>query len=333
MELRGKTMAITGVGGFIGLRMAVRARERGMTVRGIDVSPEAAARAETRGAEVVVGDVCDEAALTRAFEGADVVLHTAACVSEDGDLDSFRRVNVGGTLCVGRVARKLSVPRLVHLSSVMVYGFDYAPEVDEDGPLRGEQNAYCQTKIESDFAALAMNDPAHFRSVVLRPGDVYGPGCPSWVTRPVALLKRGLFALPHGGRGIINHLHVDNLIDAVFLVLERELHGRAFNVTDGAVTTCAEFFGHYARMLGKRRPLSLPAPLMHGAFSALDTAANLLGKQVPAQPVALRYLSRPHAYSIERARWELGYVPRISLAEGMEALETWLRSEGLLNGA
>ncbi len=330
MELSGKRIAITGVGGFIGMRMAERALARGMSVAGIDLDPRAARRASQRGVEVVVGDICDAHAVAAAARDADIVFHTAAVVAEDGAWSLYRRVNVEGTRTVLHTAKACGVRRAVHLSSVMVYGFQYPRLVAEDGPFRGEHNPYCQTKIESDELALAMHEPGRFDVTVIRPGDVYGPGCISWVVRPVQLMRQGLFALADHGRGIMNHVHVDNLLDAVFLALEREVSGRAFNVTDGQETTFAEFFGHFARMLGKSRLRSLPGGLMLPVFSLAHATCKMLGITPPVSPAAVRFVRRKHPYGIERATRELGYTPRVSLESGMRELESWLRAEFLL---
>jgi len=330
MDLTGKHIAITGIGGFIGLRMLERARERGMRVSGLDLDANAARKASLLGAEVVVGDICDPAAVARAVEGADIVFHTAAIVAEDGDWSLYRRVNVEGTRTVMEAARSAGVTRFVHLSSVMVYGFRYPRFVSEEGPFRGEGNPYCQTKLESDLLALSLHDPAHFQVTVIRPGDVYGPGCLSWVVRPVELMRRGIFALADGGRGVMNHVHVDNLIDAVFLALERDVSGRAFNVTDGAETSFAEFFGHFSRMLGAKTLRSVPGALLLPAFSMLHAGFKAVGVTPPVSPAAVRFVQRKEPYGIDRARHELGYVPRVSLERGMQELEVWLRSESLI---
>ncbi|MGH7438015.1 MAG: NAD-dependent epimerase/dehydratase family protein, partial [Polyangiaceae bacterium] len=207
MQLDGATLSVTGVGGFIGRRLAERALSRGMKVRGLDQS-ESAAR-ELHGVDVVVGDVCDPAAARAACAGADVVVHTAAVVREDGLRELYQRVNVGGTGQMVAAAREAGARRFVQLSSVMVYGYRFPPGVTEDGPLRGEGNPYCETKIESERVAEASREPGRFEITIIRPGDVYGPRSVPWVVRPYLLMKSGLFMLPDGGKGIINQVYVD----------------------------------------------------------------------------------------------------------------------------
>lgn len=328
METTGKTLMVTGAGGFIGLRMIERARERGLAVRGLERSPEAARRAERAGAEVVVGDVCDPEAARRACAGAAIVFHTAAILEEDGELEPFRRVNVGGTVTVAEAARAAGVRRFVHLSSVMVYGFKFPPWVREEGPLAGDGNPYCITKIESEEALRPFHRSGGMEVIVIRPGDVYGPGSVPWVVRPIGLMKKRLFAL--AGHGVLNHVYIDNLLDAVFLALERDATGEPFNVTDGQATSCAEYFGRLARMVNQRRILTLPPRLARTTFRALEGGARLLRVKPPVRAAAVDYVTRPHGYSNERARARLGWTPAVGLDEGMARVERWLRAERMI---
>jgi nucleoside-diphosphate-sugar epimerase len=323
VKLRGVTLAITGIGGFIGRRLAEVARDREMRVRGLEQSEESAKAPRESGAEVVVGDVCDPAAASAACAGADVVVHTAAVVREDGPRELYDRVNVGGTTEVARAARAAGARRFVHISSVMVYGFDYPPDVAEDGPLRGEGNPYCETKIESERVVRAQNQPGVFDVTVIRPGDVYGPGSVPWVVRPYDLMKAGLFVLPGGQRGVVNAVYVDNLVDAILAAIERDASD-VFNVSDGVAIPCIDYFRPIAEAAGLRRIRTAPAGLLRAAFTLAQAGASLVGRESPAAPSAVDYLMRPHAYSIGKARRELGFAPAIGFDEGMQRVRAWL---------
>jgi nucleoside-diphosphate-sugar epimerase len=327
MDLNGKTMAITGVGGFIGLRMTELAIERGMTVRGLDLSPEAAARAAALGAEVIVADVCDADAARRVCADADVVFHTAALLDEDGPMALFRRVNVGGTETMAAAASQAGAARFVHLSSVMVYGFDFPDGINEDGPFDGAGNPYCRTKIESESAALGFHTPGQLEVIIIRPGDVYGAGSIPWVVRPMEMMQAGYFRLIDGGSGIINHVYVDNVLDAVFLALEKDATGQAFNVTDGCKTTFAEFFGRVAKLADVAKLGSLPAWLMLPVSTVVSGAFKLFRAKPPFAPAAIRFVQRSGGYSIERARRVLGYEPVVTLDEGMARIADALSSK------
>lgn len=314
------TLCITGIGGFIGLAMAQRALSLGWHVQGLDVSEQAAARVQAMGIPVVVGSINDEAAVSAAVTGADCVFHTAAIVEEDGNRADYERVNVEGTRTVCEVARSAGVSRLVHLSSVMVYGFDYLPEISEDGPLDGQGNVYNDSKLDSERVAMGYNDPAtDFGVIVIRPGDVYGAGSLPWVIRPITLLKQGVFMLPDFGRGVINHVHVENLIDGVLLAIKHDACGEAFTITDGVATATRVFFQTHALIAGKRLPTA-PTWALQALLNTLGPAYRALGKKPPASPEAMKFLLRKHRYSIAKAQRLLGYEPRIRLSEGMADL-------------
>ena len=308
-------VAITGVAGFIGSHVAEAALSRGFFVRGLDVIDRAPA-----GVERVVGDVREAAAAARLCSGADFVVHTAAIVGESGRKELFWRINVEGTRVVARAAREAGVRRFVHISSVMVYGFRYPPGVTEDGPLAGEGNPYCETKIESERVARAFREPGNLDVVALRLGDVYGPGSVPWVIRPLELMRRRLFILPSGGRGVLNPVHIDDVVRAVFLALDRPVSG-AFNITGGAAVTCREYFSRLAALAGRRGVPSLPAPLLHAGFTALAALAPLFGQKPIAYASGVDFLMRPYAYSIEKARRDLGYEPSVGLDEGLRRLK------------
>jgi nucleoside-diphosphate-sugar epimerase len=325
MKLEGATLSITGIGGFIGRRVAEVARDRGMRVRGLERSEDAARAARLTGAEVVVGDVCDPAATSAACASADVVVHTAAVVREDGPRALYDRVNVGGTAQVARAARTAGVRRFVHLSSVMVYGFDYPPQVTEDGPLRGEGNPYCETKIESERIARAEHEAGTFEVTVIRPGDVYGPGSVPWVVRPFELMKSGLFVLPSGGRGLVNVVYIDNLVDGILAAIERDASD-VFNVSDGVGVRCIDYFRPISEAAGRPRIPTAPAGLLRATFALAYRGALLLGREPPAAPSAVDYLMRPNVYSIARARRDLGWAPAVGFDEGMRRVQAWLRA-------
>jgi nucleoside-diphosphate-sugar epimerase len=324
-----KTIAITGIGGFIGFRLAERCAERGWKIRGIDLSPAAVERTRALGAEGVIGDINDPAALQRAFAGADVVIHTAAIVEEDGARELYEKVNVEGTRSVCKAAVTAGVRRLVQLSSIMVYGFDYPPDVTEDGPFVRDNNVYNLTKRESEQVAMSFDDPAQdFGVIVVRPGDVYGTNGAQWIRRPLEMIRKYQFALPDGGRGVINHVHVDNLIDGIFLALEKDARGEAFNLTDGVATSCVDFYRYHARMAGVAFVPRLPAGVLKRMLQITEWVLKPLGIKPPARAAAVQFLNRRNRISIDKAARQLGYVPRIGLEAGMRGIAAALAAEG-----
>lgn len=329
MNISDQTLLITGIGGFIGLRSAELALAHGMKVRGLQHSEEKAKKAQQLGAEVIVGSVTDPAVAKKACQGVDLVLHTAAVVRESGPLDHFRKVNVGGTINMAKASKNAGVKTFVHLSSVMVYGFNYPDRITEEGPLRGENNPYCQTKIEAEKELLKLNEPQNSNIIIIRPGDVYGPRCLPWIVRPLLLMRKKLFAYPNGGRGVINHVYVDNLIDGIFLAIEKEAYGEIFNITDGQETSWKDYFRRLAEIEGLPAPSSRPAGFLKFLSWLHCRGQTVLGQEADTFPEAVDFISRPYAYSIAKAQRQLGYKPKINLEEGMQRTQEWLRKSDI----
>ncbi len=331
MDLHKKSILITGVGGFIGSRVAEQALQQGMSVRGLQHSLDKAKQSQKLGIEVVLGSVTDPVAARKACEGVDMVIHTAAIAKEDGSLRDFRDVNVGGTVTIAKAAKAAGTRVFVHLSSVMVYGFHYPNLVTEEGELRGEQNPYCQTKIESEQELLKLHDFPNFNVIIIRAGDVYGPGSLHWTVRPLLLMHKHIFILANGGRGAINHLYIDNLIDAIFLAVEKESYGEIFNITDGQNTSWKVFFMRLAEIGKLSPPISLPARIVKILIQLRCIYLKVLGRPVDLLPETVKFITRPYAYSIVKAQTQLGYKPRIDLDEGMKRIQLWLNNTNIFN--
>ena len=329
-DISARTVAITGVCGFIGRHLARRCLSMGASVRGLDMAIPDSFHTDEPDIKVLAGDITSRDDVDRLCEGADVVIHTAAVVREGGDPALFQKVNVEGTRNVAESAKAAGVKRFVQISSVMVYGFDFPDQVDETAELRGEGNPYCETKIESERVALEFHQPGEMEVVAIRCGDVYGPGSMPWTVRPVHMMKTFQFVLVSGGRGIMNHVFVDNLVDGILLALQSDHTGEAYNISDGVRTTFKKFFGYYSKMIGFRPMLSLPAFLVRPGIVMANAVFRLFRIPPQVYPDFVDFVLRESTYSIDKARTKLGYEPTMSLDEGMKKTEAWLAEQGMI---
>lgn len=311
---------VTGALGFIGRSVADRYRALGAEVRGVDLHPDPA-----RG--VVAGDVAVPGPWQQQMAGCDLVVHTAAAVTLRNDPGPIWRANALGTRNVVDAAARAGAGRLVHFSSVTVFSFDFPDGVTERYPVRANGVPYVDTKIASEQVVLHAHGSGEIECTVVRPGDVYGPRSRPWTVLPVEKIAARQFLLPAMGRGVFSPVFIDNLIDGVVLAgVAPEAGGRVYTLTDGVGVASREFFGHYGRMVG-RRVLVVPTPVAKAMAAALSAAAR---GNTEINASSATYLTRPGTYSIERARAELGYEPRVGLEEGMARTEAWLRAEGLV---
>lgn len=325
MNLNNKTILITGTDEFIGLRAAELAIAQGLKVRGLQTSSIQDKNLQSLGVEIIVGSITDEKIAQKACQGVDIILHTAQLAEEAGEIKHFREVNVNGSLNIAKAAKAAGVKTFVHLSTVLVYGFNYANNIAENGAVSGDNNSYCQTKIEAETEVLKLNSSPDFGVIIIRAGDVYGPGSIPWIVRPVLMMRQKLFAYANDGKGVMNHLYVDNLIDAIFLAIEKQAYGEIFNITDGKETSWKDYFIHLAAMEDLPAPMSLPKEEMKLFLRVRNQGQKLFRKKADILPESVDFMSRPYAYSIAKATSLLSYQPKIDLEEGMKRTHQWLQ--------
>lgn len=325
--LEGKRAAVTGAGGFIGSAACRRLVREGCEVVGLDLDAGAAPRVEAAGARFEPADVTDREALDRALSGVDLVVHTAAYVREWGQMEDFIQVNVGGTRNVLDAAEAAGAERVVHISSVVVYGYEDEDEQDEAAYRRNCGVPYIDTKSASDRIACRRG------AVVVRPGDVYGPGSPSWTLRPAAILRAGRMALPGRGDGTMLPVYIDDLVDAIVLAAQRGEPGTAYTVWDGSQVSFDDYMSRLAEAVDGRPPRKLPRAALTAIAGAAEWVARLRRRPPEFGRHGITLVDRRGTASNARAREELGWEPKTSLEEGLARSREWLRQEGIPAGA
>ena len=154
-------------------------------------------------------DICKVSELIIVLKNFDAVVN---CVA--GDARSISQ----GTQALTEAAHQAGNPRIIHLSTMSVYG-SVEGVVREDAPLNPELGWYGRAKCEAEHY---IRDYARQggEAVVLRPGCVFGPNSELWVGRIARWLRAGrLGDLGMEGDGWSNLVHVDDVCQAVVRAL------------------------------------------------------------------------------------------------------------------
>lgn len=315
---------VTGANGFVGRSLSLRLRTLGWQVSGVDLVADPAHNIQG-------GDINTAGPWMTEAAAADAVFHTAAVVSNIADSDTAWRINVLGTKKVIDATAPGAV--FVHLSSVWAFSdLDFPDMVTEEHPVRTDGNAYVDTKVASEQVVLQAHGAGRIDARIARPGDIYGPGSRPWTILPVEMIRSRQFVLPAMGRGVFSPIYIDDLVEGVVaLGSGGAASGQVFTISGGVGVTCAQFFGHYYRMLDRRGPLVLPTAAAVGLATVKARVLALSGKATEANAISVRYLARTGSYSIAKAQRILGFEPRFSLDAGMRATEIWLRDQGYLD--
>lgn len=328
-------LLVTGGGGFLGQALCRGLRERGHEVTSFSRSRHAAL--DALGVRQLQGDLADRAAVLAAFgEGFDAVLHNAAKAGAWGSYASYFDANVTGTRNVIAACRAHRIGKLVHTSTPSVVHRATHPvegaSADEVPYGEGVKAHYAATKIIAEREVLAAND-ADLATVALRPRLIWGPGDTQILPKLVERARSGRLRLVGSGDNLVDTTYIDNAAQAHFDALAHlrpggACAGRAYFISNGEPWPLREVLNGLLRAAGApevHKTLPFGAAYAVGAVcEALWTALPLRGDP-PMTRFLAEQLGTAHWYSMAPAARDFGYVPKVSMAEGLERLRASLR--------
>jgi 2-alkyl-3-oxoalkanoate reductase len=313
---------ITGATGFVGGHIAEAFIQRGWPVSAIVRPTSDTAFLEKLKVKLHRGELSDPRLVAEALADVDVVVHTAAKVGDWGPVEDYRSANVEQLRVLLDACKGQALSRFIHVSSLGVYEGRHHYGTDESvPPPKRHSDGYTQTKVESEQLALKYHQDFGVPVVVLRPGFVYGPRDRNVLPRIIENLKNHQVRYPGGGDAAMNTIFIGNFVQAVFLALEKqEAVGQVFNLTDGEFVSKRRFIETICDALGLDKPTGKPPLWLAKVVTAIsEKKARLLGaKEAPKFTFAkLKFMGFNLDFSIEKAKIELGYLPRYSFSDGM----------------
>jgi nucleoside-diphosphate-sugar epimerase len=313
------TYVVTGATGFIGSALTRRLLDEGHSVRQVARAPSPALFTHER-ASSHVASLGDPNALAEIARGAEVLYHCAGEHSPRAPREAYAWINVAGTENVLNAARHAGVRRVIHLScaDATLVNNDRMNWKESHAMADQPLDALCRSKLLADELAVQASD-RQLQVCVLRPAWVWGPG--DRRTLPVLCREdqRGRVRLCGSGENLVPTVYIDNLLHALRLADSGErVAGKVFHVLDGEVHTAHEFIGALCRSLGLREPA-------RGVYALSYLRAwlnELLGLPGFARTEVVRR-GRSALFDGMAAANELGYAPKVTFDQGMQALATW----------
>ncbi|MFS8063029.1 MAG: 2-alkyl-3-oxoalkanoate reductase [Luteimonas sp.] len=320
---------VTGGGGFLGQALC-----RGLVARGHAVTSFNRGlypALDALGVRQLQGDLADRDAVTDAAGGRDAIFHNAAKAGAWGSYDSYHRANVIGTDNVIAACRTHAIGRLVYTSTPSVTHRATHPVEggSADNVPYGEhfKAHYATTKTIAEKAVLAAN-AATLATIALRPRLIWGPGDAQLLPRLAQRARAGRLRLVGNGDNLIDTTYIDNAAQAHFDAFEHlspgaACAGRAYFISNGEPKPVREIVNALLAAAGAP-PVTktLPFPVAYAIGGACEAAWTLL--PLRGEPPLTRFLAEQlgtaHWYDMTPATRDFGYVPRVTIAEGLERL-------------
>jgi nucleoside-diphosphate-sugar epimerase len=309
---------VTGAAGFIGSSLVRRLVSEGYDVRGI-IHHTQPTYFDKR-VEYISGDIIDSAFLEPVMDKVDAIFHCAAVVKDYGPKDVFNRINVEGTKNLIVASEATLVKKFIFLSHIRY----------ESGKHRGY---YHETKGIAEQNLMEKYTHDQFPVIIIRPGNVYGPGATTWVLRPLQAIQKNRIALIDKGTGIFLHTYIENLLDALVITLhEPRAVGEIIDITDGDnSTTWGDYLNALAKMAGKppiKKDMSKRTALVVGKL--MMVGYTLFKIEPWVTPVAIEIFTNQNTVSIEKAKTLLRYEPKVDFTNGLDHVERWLKAKGYI---
>ena len=324
---------LTGASGFIGRNITRALAKRGYRFRAQYRRPNPPAElleAASAGVELVRADLVEmhrKNSLGKLLEGVEAVIHTAAKVTTTGLRREFDEINIDATNGLLQAASDFGCRRFVYLSSMAVHGFGEHLFSTENGPYYRLTSNYQRTKKKAENI-VARHKDLSMRTVILRPGFVYGPGDTTTLKPVFDLPVAGRMPMI-GGFGVYSCLvYIDDFVQAVTLALETALTtGEIFDIAGNDLVTLKEAVFTAAAALGAKPPQPDISPRLAGiAGGLLDFVHRVF--RIDREPLISRYLAQQLShnfhFSSDKAKALLGYAPQVEWQQGLrKAVEAY----------
>ena len=318
---------VTGATGFVGPHLVSALVAQGYRVSVLALPNEDTDQFGWRDVGIHRGDIREAQTLGGAFKNVEIVFHLAAIHGLWRPRNEYYEVNLAGTENVCRAALAARVRRLVHLSTWTVYGFGLGRPVNEDAPLRHVADTYQITKVDSDNLVRRYLTEEKLPATIIRPGTIFGDGDRINFGRMADNLRASRAIIIGSGRNALPFVHVTDVVQGMILAaFEEKARGEIYNISNDQPLTQEEMWRAIAGEIGASPPrFRVPYPFL---YAVAAVAEKMVGRDNPRrQPLVTRYgvqiFGTDNRHSIEKARSELGYVPKVNLREGIRMTAKW----------
>lgn len=318
---------VTGATGFIGSNLVKKLLAKGWRVRVLSRKI-----GTNQKIDWVKGDIADQEIIAKATRRVDIIFNLAGTLPHHHAPDKiYLDTNVKGVENILKACLKEKVKRLIHVSTVGIYGQTGEGMVDERSKWHLD-SIYAKTKAKGEKIVMDYCQKYRIPTVIIRPTIGYGPHDvrPGFLTL-FRLLKKGLLVPLGDGRNFFHTIYVENLVDALILAsYKREAVGEDFIIGDDPCPMMKDIWQEMEKITGvKLLSFFLPMILIKGLARFGDILLSI-GLPAPIYSQRINFLTENRRYSIEKAKKILGYKPKVNLSEGLKKTYQWYQQEGLI---
>ena len=327
---------ITGASGFIGSFIVEEALKKGFDTWAAVRKSSSKEYLKDERINFIELNLSSKAQLIEQLRGHDFdyVVH-AAGVTKCLNKQDFHRINTEGTKNLIDAILELQMPlkRFVFVSSLSIFGaikeqqpYDEIRETDIPQP----NTEYGRSKLAAEKYLESLDSRVPY--IILRPTGVYGPREKDYFMMAKSIKQHSDFAVGYK-RQDITFVYVSDVVQAIFLALDKGENGRKYFLSDGEVYQSTTFSDLIHEELGRPWWIRITAPVW--VLRIITFCGEYIGKMT-GKVTALNndkfniLRQRNWRCDIQPAIDELGYKPTVKLAEGVRRSIKWYKEQGWL---
>ncbi|MFO7888733.1 MAG: NAD-dependent epimerase/dehydratase family protein [bacterium] len=313
-----KKYFVTGGTGFIGSHLIQKLLKKDHQVVALARNLKKAEPLKAMGVELAFGDITDRSTLKKPMQGVDGIFHLAAWYKIGVDSSPAEPVNVKGTENVLTTMQELNIPKGVYTSTLAVNSDTDGQIVDETYRFQGQHlSAYDKTKWKAHYEVAVPLIRQGLPLIIVLPGLVYGPGDTSQLGELLQQAVKGKLNILPGGRTGVCWSHIQNIVQAHLLAMEKGTPGETYIIA-GPCHTYHKGFKTAGQVTGQKiRALWIPPWLMRMMSRVMSIIEKIIPVPATFSAEAMRVTAGITYYGDNsKAKRELGYTPR-SLEQGL----------------
>ena len=322
---------ITGASGFIGSFIVEEALKRGLDTWAAIRKSSSREWLQDERIHFIELNLSSKTQLVEQLrdQNFDYVVHAAGVTTCLNKAD-FHRINTEGTKNLAEALLEVGMPlkRFVFVSSLSIFGAikeqqPYEAICENDSPQPNTEYGRSKLAAEHCLETLAKRLPY----IILRPTGVYGPREKDYFIMAKSIKQHSDFAVGYK-RQDITFVYVEDVVQAVFLALEKGVNGRKYFLSDGEVYQSATFSNLIYEALGRPWWIRITAPVW------VLRIVTFLGEYIGRITGKVTALNNDKYNILKQRNWrcdiqpaidELGYQPKVQLEEGVKKTIQWYR--------
>lgn len=331
-KVRDKIALVTGASGFVGKNLVNRLLHDGWNLILLVRNPEKLDELTKNKCRIIMGDITDANIVLEAVKDVSVIFHCAANVSTWDNWEAYYKVNVLGVENLVKAVKQNNpnLYRILHISTVDVYGFPDAP-CDENSSIKTEANyGYGKSKALGEMLLRKYCDENNISYTVFRPTNIIGVGS-QFIERIGAELKAGLMLKINGGSLDGGFLYVENLIDyMLWAVKSKKSLGECYNICDNNNASWREFIDYFKQKIkGKGVVINLPYKLAMFVATLCEYVYKIFApkKEPFLHSLLIVMFGKTCGHRADKIRLHSEFSSRVDFKEAMDCSIKWFEEK------